>query len=357
MNSFFCNFLFTVFFLVWNESRCYSQILIIDSVNKESVPYVEIFTEEGIYLGNADEKGIISLRILEKIMQSKESTVLVFNQMAYKKLTIQSKDIANLKAISLQPKEIELNEVVISPLNSAAILVLTGYYRSYQLKNGQLEYFSDGKIELAYGPNESKGLNKRLSERTWFNPNIKSESNIIINMVGPPVPDFNTIVKIKEDKKKSIYTLLQSNKNKNLTIVEVLKNDFENVKTIKALGNKSIINFHKEKFGFATSHSENLNANYLDYYSINKSLKFKCKDCDVFQDYFMQSEVFITNVQYYDTFSKKEYSKFTGYPRYSHFEKDYWSDAEKHSLFQPLNKNIKTELLKLTLKPLKQTNE
>jgi hypothetical protein len=59
----------------------------------------------------------------------------------------------------------------------------------------------------------------------------------------------------------------------------------------------------------------------------------------------MQSEVFITNVQYYDTISKKEYSKFTGTPRNSHFKEDYWSDAEKHRLFQPLNENIKTEIL------------
>ena len=90
---------------------------------------------------------------------------------------------------------------------------------------------------------------------------------------------------------------------------------------------------------------------------MNKSLKFQCKDCDEFQDYFMQSEVFITDVQYYDTISKKDYSKFTGAPRNSHFKEDYWSDAEKHRFFQPLNEKVKTELLKLTLKPLKQTTE
>lgn len=351
MNNFFCKFLLLTIILI--ASDCFSQILIIDAQSKEAVPFVEIFTEYGAYLGNADENGIVSLAVIDKIRHINGSSILVLNQMAFEKLALSCKDILSLKTISLQPKSIELNEVLVVPQKGETTIVLTGYYRSYQLKGDQLEYFSDGIIELAYNPNDTKGLNKRLSERSWFNPNIVPESNFIIKMVGPPVPDFKTITDFKEDKKNSIYSLLQSDNNKSLTIVEVLKNDLENVKTIKGLGNKSIINFHKEKFVFQTNNSQNAKVKYLDYYSINKGLKFKCKDCDDFQDYFMQSEIFITNIKYYDTFSKKTYSKFTGSPSNSHFTENYWSGAEKHRLFEPLNEKIKKALLKLTLNPVK----
>jgi hypothetical protein len=71
----------------------------------------------------------------------------------------------------------------------------------------------------------------------------------------------------------------------------------------------------------------------------------------------MFSELFITDIQYYETFSKKGFSKFTGTRQNSDYEENFWTMVKKYRFFQPLNEKVRTELLKLTLKPLKQTTE
>ena len=357
MNSCTSKILFVTILIISFNIRCNAQILVTDAQSKEFIPFVEVFTDSGIYLGSSDEKGIIDLSVLGKYQDIKDSTKLVFTQMAYESVIHKYKDIIDHKYLSLIQKSIMLNELVVKPKKQNSTIVLTAYYRSYQLKGNQLEYFSDGLIELAYSPENTKGLNKRLSERSWFNPNLKPESNFIINMVGPPVPDMKEIIESKKEKGSRVYKLLKSDIKQGLTILEIAKNDSENVKTIKALGNKSIINFNKEKFVFDNFSSTETDIDYLEYYSINKKLKFQCKECDYFQDYNMFSELFITDIQYNETFSKKGFSKFTGSPNASHFESDFWTMGEKHRFFQPLNEKIKTELQKLILKPVKQSTK
>lgn len=326
------------------------QISIIDATSKDPIPYVEVFTDDGKYIGTADDNGIIEVKIIDKIRLLNETKGVIFGQMAYEKRSFTKAEVLDMQTIALTRKFVNLEDALITP-NKDAVIVLSGYYRSYQLKGDKLDYFADGDIEIIYDQNKS--FHKRLAERSWFNKNTLSESNFAINMVGPPIPDIKTITDLEEGQKSIIYSLSKSIKDENIRLIEVLKNDSENVKSIKVFGNTSIINFHKEKFVFRTSDSKNSDFDFLDYYSISKNLRFKCKECDEFQDYSMQSEFFVTGIKYSNTISKKLYSKFTGYPKYSHFKEEYWQEAEKHRLFQPLNEKIK-ELLEtqLTINPV-----
>ena len=330
--------------------KCIGQIIVVDSTSNDPVPYVEVFTDDGKYIGGANDKGIIELTVIDKIRLVNETANLVFGQMAYNKRTFTKAEALAVKTITLTPKFINLEDAIVTP-NKNALVILSGYYRSYQLRGDKLEYFADGNIEIVY--DQKKSLHKRLAERSWFNKNMPPRSNFSIDMVGPPIPDIKTITELEKGQKNIIYSLSKSIENKNISLIEVLKNDSENVRSIKVFGNTSIINFYKEKFIFKTSDPKNNGIDFLDYYSINKHLRFKCKECDDFQDYSMQSEFFVTDVKYSNTISKKEYSRFEGYPKYSHFKDEYWKEAEKHRLFQPLNEKIK-ELLKsqLTMNPV-----
>lgn len=56
--------------LILLNQELYSQIKIINSNTKEPVPFTEIYEESGRFLGFADENGVITVQILEKIQNS-----------------------------------------------------------------------------------------------------------------------------------------------------------------------------------------------------------------------------------------------------------------------------------------------
>ncbi len=327
-----------------------AQILVVDSNTSEPIPFVEVYAENGMYLGNANNMGIMPPLLSEKIKSYSGLVNVILQHLSYEKLSIDKNSFLGKTKILLKPKIILLEELVVKPPNKQKALVISGYYRSYQLKGGRLEYFSDGKVELLYENPEGQGLNKRLHERVWYNKDMPPEGNFTIGMVGPAVPSFKILLN-KNAKAQNLYK--QASKDSNFVVFEHRKNDILNPKEIKFLGNESIIHFYTETYVFSIPYGDVIDPALLKYFKVAKSLKFKCKKCADFQDYSMQTEFFISDIKYLDQKSK-DFKKFTGESKQSHFEPNFWQESESHPFFQPLDKHIINAVEKnLTMYPIK----
>jgi hypothetical protein len=324
-----------------------AQIITLDAETNEPIPFVEIFNEEGVFLGNSDENGLISDFILNKIKTNPSLKSIRLQQMTYEKLSIELDLFLSSKKIFLKRKIIDLDELIVKPNNKKYGIILEGYYRGFQLSGKDLEYYSEGKIQIYYKNDFSYGLNKRIEERHYYNNKIKQNSNFTINMVGPIIPSFGDISKGKKVSKKSY------SEEKNILLIENLKNDLSNPRTIKLLGNESIIYFENETYILNAKNESEIQANTLSYFKIAKNLKFKCKACKDFQDYSSINEFFVTDIKIID-YKPKDFIKFTGTSESSNFQSEFWKEAEKNPFFEPLEKHLYQKILNdLTLYPVK----
>lgn len=344
------------FFLLFISYTVNAQVVLIDKITKEPIPFVQVFDSEGKFYGMSNSSGVLDIQSL----QNSETKKLILYHMSYTEFTGSIKDFLQAKNILLEPKVFSLSEVIVTPSKSRKYFKISGYYRGYQFRDNRLEYFSDGKIELLYdSPLRKTPLVNRVEERFFTSSKLQNR-NFIINMIGPIVPELSILPNNLEDS----YVLSKSPSNNLFHILDrkgaskkgIIKVDdtysrielqpisSENPKIIRLLGNESIIN-HKEVFyAFVGDIFKYEKLDNLLYHKWTQNLRYKPKDFTTYETFEAVKELFIYSVEYTDEKPPKKFDKFTGFKKESNFSTNFWGEAEKHPFYQPLPSGVAESL-------------
>ncbi len=181
----------------------YSQITIVDSKSKLPIPFVIITVDNGELGAVADLNGVISLDKLDNLDLS-ANCMLTLQHISYKNEIVSINDFKKNTTFSMNERFVKLEEVVIRP-NQFDYIVLKGFFRSYQLDDNEIKYYSDGIIEY-YIPLKGGIVKfKPLEYRTFRNKilidkQIYRTATLIIKLAG--FPDLEAGKLLKELKSK-----------------------------------------------------------------------------------------------------------------------------------------------------------
>jgi hypothetical protein len=315
-----------------------------DTISKKPSPFIMVFNENKEIIGYSNELGEIHLEKNNKLTDK-----IFIESIFYEKKELLINKLDNNSIVLLEPKINVLNEIEID--NNKKYLVLTGYYRIYNLIDNDLNTFVDAEVKYIFKNNsiEKKVLNFRIFDTIrpkdyksyqyfWVSDLEKSslfetlnskfhlinnEEKKIINIVGKKDGEiYGTIRTDKNFKTKSniVIKIFKGFKHFNGISVEEYNNEELLTTTIKDL-----------KYRF-----ENLTRQITDVdIKSNPLLKEKEK-------IFSKRELFIQSVDY---LSKEEYKKLNklGYKdtTISHYTKEFWKDLET---FTPLEPSIEKQL-------------
>lgn len=296
-----------------------------------------------------------------------DSSVIIIQHISYDNLAISYDHLKNIKIIRLNRTQNNLPEVTVvgSKYNKPEILVLKGYYRSYQLEDSIPKYYTDGIVEYYISKKRKKGLKNRVIEyRSYRNEELvkkeKQRANMV-SMVVAGVPYINSLTIIDDlDKNYSIQQLSDH---------QIIKRDNSTVgiiRTNKPLNRVQIdidlIAPQKEKtrslFKYTSKITHiNITENYsfqglsklskdnLESRKEYRQIYFKHKkdkdfvEIDVIHEFYVLEKRYLTKEELKDI----KTSSFFGLQRSHSYSHEYWKDLDKNHI-PKLNKNIENLL-------------
>lgn len=196
--------LFVILLLVLTSSYSIAQIRVIDSKTRLGIPQVHLISSDGILLSVSDVEGILDIK--SDFIAHYERDVIEISHVSYHKQKMILADLIAKGSIALTEKKFLLDDVEISDnRDNRDVLVLKGYFRSYQIDNNIPKSYADGIVE--YYISSSKGLKLRILDcRYYRNKNtyhaaLKDKKNFSTtgDRASPPYIYKKTILKKKPD--------------------------------------------------------------------------------------------------------------------------------------------------------------
>ena len=298
MNTIF-KMLLLLFFLFGNfYALGQTQIRVVDSLTNESVPFVQAAIDSSTII-IADYNGIITID-KEQLTSNSDIVKIVFNHLAYETKVISSRGLGKSFTLKLAPKVIVLNpvDIVYKQNTDQNNLIVKGFYRTYQLNNDELKYYSDGFVEYIiplYKKSKFVTINI-LEHRTYWNEELVKEEkqrafNVKMDNFSPPFlyGSASTILELKQKFKfKNVDTthIEIIDPNSSTTVGNIGYNRSTQIATLNVdidFPNKTKI---RKAFGFR----------FLDYKSVESEMYFP-------------SELNLQNNNYEHLAKKQEYRK------------------------------------------------
>jgi hypothetical protein len=209
--------LFSLLFLCFTSALVAQEVR--DSISNVSIPFVEIYSNQGDLIGRTDNSGKIDKILFQKMLNAKSSTIsFVYPSCYTKKILIDSIQINSI--IKLSPIIHSLKEIVVSPnIDNHKYLCLTAYFRSLQINDNRPHYYMDGFVEYYIDKKIGKVKTTLLCNHSFENKNIdplKKTKTVYVdfNLVG--IPHLQDIPQYKNLAKK--YSLTEINKDSILII-------------------------------------------------------------------------------------------------------------------------------------------
>ncbi len=336
----------------------YSQtkkILFIDDVDKNPIVGLQIFSQNGNFLGNSDSNGEFNFD-LNIFLNDGIIKINGYNSNYYLsdyEINIVP-NLIHLKKIVA----IELETVTIEKKVSKKYFPLYGYFRSWQLVNNKLVKYGDGLIQyqMPYADvtNEYNTgiINRFIAYRTFKTDSIKHKSRIIsfggnngyldVFITKNDLLKRNKNLKTLKTTKKSMDQIIENNKLLGFVIYDELNNPKEINVSESFEGNEAIkIMFWKISGKYSTiekwfGEGKYRHPTYL--FSSNKSM-VKTKVEGKFNSVETITEIFINDLEFDDQTSKKT-KRMLDRER-SFYEKNYWDEQLS---IHPLPSEIKTQL-------------
>lgn len=315
-----------------------------DTISKKPSPYIMVLNENKEIIGSSNEAGEIYLEKNNKLTDK-----IFIESIFYEKKELLINKLENNSIVLLEPKINLLNEVEID--NKKKYLVLTGYYRIYNLIDNDLNTFVDAEVKYIFNNNsiEKKVLNFRIFDTItpknyklypyYWVPNLEKTSvfeslNSKFHLIKNEEKGFINIVGKKDGE---LYGTIRTDinfKNKSNIAIRINKGfkHFNGI-SVEEYNNEELIttSIKDLKYRFENLRRE---ITAVDIKS-NPLLKEKEK-------IFTRRELFIQTVDY---ISKEEYKKLKnkGYKdtSISHYTKEFWNNLET---FIPLDSLIEKQL-------------
>jgi hypothetical protein len=344
-----------VFILFFTSSN--SQVFQ-DSLLNYTIPFVEIYSDTGNFIGTTDEKGEITPRLLEEIEKS-QTINLYTSHILYENKKIKLHNLNKNNRIKLNPITSNLKEVTINyDKIKKKYLKLNCYFRSYQINNDRVHYFMDGIADIYINTKNNKSkVNKIITNRTFENKNIKQLDEkgpfqVIFKPIGVPTVNekilFSELIKnytldsisnnkinIKNKSNKMIGFLSNSELDKSLNIQLKFISE-ENPKVMNVLGNESILYNYNINTNFSTSYK---NMRNLISYRELRNYKLKNRKDANYQKVDLINEIYILSSEYTDDIIDKGHAWDFYSLKPTNYTNNFWQNIQ-NPYYQPLPESI-----------------
>jgi hypothetical protein len=312
-------FLIVTFLLYFSCS--YSQINIIDSQTKEKISFVDIYNENDVFIGSTNDKLFIDNELKNRIL--KQSNFVTIKAAFYEQRKLVIEEFINLKEIFLEKKVYQLDEVIVKNDQNKKYLKITGYYRSTQINNSEIQYFNDGEVTYYIDKKNKNILPHYQTNRSFENKEIKQISkNLNFSVVGPPnISDY-------QQNKPLIQNTIKNN-----SFIEINTVYFDSLRTkeMNFLGNKSILS----EFTSKKIYSDSVNIENLLYYKEFRTYKVKKKKDIKFTTIESIHEFYVTDISFTDS-KEKQNCRFYVFNRKKEYDLPFWKNIN-NTLFQQDN--------------------
>lgn len=348
-----------------------SQTRLTDRQDNSPIPFAQLFSEGGRLVGTSNINGVINLNSLSKFIIGNDH--IIVEHISYNSLSIAYDSLKNMDTLYLNERAVFLPEVTVSaPPGKPDILVLKGYYRSYQLEDSIPKYYTDGIVEYFISLGKKRPLRMNVLEhRTFRNEElVKKEKQraYMVSMVSAGVPYIYSLTVIQELGKRysvkrlseneyvirydsSTVGIVRINKPLNRIQVDVDLIAPQQAKTEKLFNYISKIthiditaNYSFQKLSKLSKENLESRKEYRRIYFKHKKDK-KFTKIDVIDEFYVLKKWYLTKADMKNIKTSTDF----GLMRSTSFSSDYWKILEKNYI-PKLNKNIQ-KLLGTTLKP------
>jgi len=333
-----------LFILLVNNMFSQITLKLIDSVRNKPASYIMVLNDKDEIITSSNELGIVILNDKTKL-----SDKLIFESIFFERKEMELKKIQDNSIIILRPKITALDEVVVTS-NSKKYLVISAYYRIYNIVDSVLVSFVDAEVKYIKKKNSFK--KKVLNFRIFDNyPKDKYKE-------GSPywVVNLKTKTLIEQTNKK--YYLKKHGEN---SIDVVDKKDNQIIGKIKTKSDSLqeghiFLSINEREGNYEIKYTEEYENNNLITTNI-KDLIYKSKTSVVkitpkmikLTPSLKNKKVEIHKVEFFiqdiDHITKKEYKKIIkkGYKdtSVSHYKQKFWKNLEN---VKPLDSYLQKQL-------------
>lgn len=357
---------YLILILLLTYQTVYAQIRIVDSRNGNPIAFAHVILKDAVIGTTSNVNGEIVLKDLAK-KNIDDHEKITIQHVAYDNLELTYAELKKTNKIQLNERTILLNEVIVGSNQKIDYIVLKGFYRSYQLNNNNLKYYTDG-IVAYYIPLKSNDFSFKLLEyRSFRNPKLlesKKTSSVSVEMVTAGVPYIEAGLLLSEIKSK--YTVndlgnnkeimvantkigyIQENLNNKSLLISIDKIAPKPEKVYKFLGNTSRIQNILISENYKSTDYNLLSKELLESRKEYRKLYFKSKK--------EKTEELIESIHEFYTFdvsyiNKQEYKtvnaeKHTGLRQSHSYQTEYWREISQKYKIPDLSSAIESELNK-----------
>jgi hypothetical protein len=152
-----------------------AQVRIIDATTNEPIPFVHIFTKDGILGAVSDLKGMITETDMIRLTDNK-CAELTIQHIAYNSKQIMASELVRGGEIFLSARTMNLDEVIVTPqTHSLGYIGLKGFFRSYVLLNYEPKYYVDGIVTYYISEKQTKTKMSLQQYRVLRNEKLVAE--------------------------------------------------------------------------------------------------------------------------------------------------------------------------------------
>lgn len=343
--------------LIFINFSAFGQVVLFDKGNKIPVAFAHVVSGSGDLIATSNVDGVIKLDTISKY----DNQSLIIQHLSYENLELTEGEMHRRDTIFMYKKMIVLPDVLVKS-GEMDVIVLRGYFRSYELENSIPKFFFDGIVEYFIPIRNKNRVKMRLIEyRSYGNKTLiqkEKQRPITVEMRLAGVPNIvhrSLINAIKKDD----YDIKVVSKNyseitKDTSVVGAIKRNSED-NTVHLSMDLIAPNERETNRAFnyiGIIESFEVTEIYPDYELSELSLKdllrktsyrkifFKHKNDNDFAKLEGINELYIFDKFY---ITNREFRRISpsrhGFPESSSYSVDYWNNLSQYNI-PPINKNI-----------------
>lgn len=168
------------------------EIFLKDSQTGRGIPFANIISNDGKLVGLSNINGNINKTKVLKSLKER-SNKFIIQHLSYDNYSVSVENFKDADTLIMNKRQNLLPEVTAIPENKKAYdyIVITGYYRCYQLEDSITKYYKDGVVEF-YIPKKGKSIKRLLlNSRSFLNKELIEQQKtrkFMVNINGTVIP-------------------------------------------------------------------------------------------------------------------------------------------------------------------------
>lgn len=191
--------LFSLLYLI--SFSTLGQIILVDNQHKTSIAFAHVISESGNLIATSNLDGLIKLDSICKL----KNHSFIIQHLSYENKELTYEELTAGDTIFMYGKNYILPDVLVST-SKQEVVVLKGYYRSYELDDNVPKFYSDGIVKYYIPLANEKKIKMELIEHRSYGNNILIEkekqraNTIVMRLAGIPRIGYNSILEALEKK-------------------------------------------------------------------------------------------------------------------------------------------------------------